>query len=124
MYKALGFKKIIRILLIIAFYLSLPLFILFTNPQNLALPLLVLPVLLLFLIIYVTVYLLFFKKLKRSKRLSKTRIYIISGIVALVPVLLIVLASIGQFTIRDIILATVIVVCISWYLLKVDFLKT
>jgi len=82
------------------------------------------PVVLLFVIIYTTVYLAIFKKYKRLNKLSKTRIYVISGISALIPVLLIVLASIGQFTLRDIVLALVIVVCISWYLLKVDFLKT
>ena len=117
-------KKNLRNICLALLYLSLPLFLLLTNPQNLPLPLLIMPVVLLFVIIYTTVYLAIFKKYKRLNKLSKTRIYVISGISALIPVLLIVLASIGQFTLRDIVLALVIVVCISWYLLKVDFLKT
>ncbi len=123
MLKALGFKKFTKILLITGLYLSLPLFIFFTNPDSLPIPFLILPVVLLFLIIFASVYFLITKKISRSKRISKTRIYIISGVVALIPVLIIVLASINQFTLRDIMLSSVIVVCISWYLLKVDFLK-
>jgi 4-amino-4-deoxy-L-arabinose transferase-like glycosyltransferase len=116
-------KKTLRIITLIVLYLSLPLFIFFTNPQNLPLPLLVLPIALLFLIIFTTVYLLIVKNIPSSKRISKTRLYIISAIVAIVPVMLIVLASIGQFTLRDIILSAVIVICMAWYLIKVDFLK-
>ncbi len=124
MIKALGVRKLAKIILLVALYLCLPLFITFTNPQNLPIPFLILPILLLFISIYVTIYLLLVKKVKRSKRVSKTRLSIISAVVAVVPVILIVLASIGQFTLRDIILASVIVISIAWYLLKVDFLKT
>jgi hypothetical protein len=114
----------INTLLFIALYASLPLFLFFTNPQNLPLPLLIVPIVLLFLIFYVTIYYLILKGFNKSRIISKTRLFIITAIVAMVPVLLIVLASIRQFTLRDIILSTVIVICISWYLLKVDFLKT
>jgi hypothetical protein len=124
MFSKLNYKKFKRIVLLVALYLSLPLFLFLSNPQSLPLPLLILPVVLLFLIVYTTIYIILLKRLKFSKRISKTRLILISAIIALVPVLLIVLASIQQFTLRDIILSTVIVVCISWYLLKVDFLKT
>jgi 4-amino-4-deoxy-L-arabinose transferase-like glycosyltransferase len=114
----------LKIILLILLYLSLPLFIFFTNPQNLPIPLLIMPVALLFAIIFVTVHLIITRKIKRSQVMSRTRLLIISGVIAIVPVILIVLASIGQFTLRDIILASVIVIIIAWYLLKVDFLST
>jgi len=116
--------KIRRFIILIALYLSLPLFLFFTNPQKLPLPLVITPIVLLFLIFYATAYYIIKSQFKQTKRLSKTRMIVISAIIALVPVLLIVLASIQQFTLRDIILSTVIVVCVSWYLLKVDFLKS
>lgn len=124
MLKKLGPKKITKIILLVVLYMSLPLFIFSTNPQNLSIPFLILPVVLLFIIIYVSVYIGILKKIARARRISRTRMYVISGIIALVPVLIIVLASINQFTLRDIILSSVIVIFVSWYLLKVDFLKT
>lgn len=117
-------KKIRNTILLVLLYLSLPLLLFVTNPQKLPIALLILPVFLLFVIIYVTVYLLLNKRIKKSERISKTRLALIAGIISIVPVLLIVLASIQQFTLRDIILSIVIVIGISWYLLKVDFLKT
>jgi drug/metabolite transporter (DMT)-like permease len=117
-------KKIKNLLMFTCLYLSLPLFIFFTNPQSLPLPLVILPVFLLFLIFYSTVYLLINKRIKRANKLSRTRLILISAIIAVVPVLLIVLASIQQFTLRDIILSAIIVISISWYLIKVDFLNT
>src|ERR1700689_5356688 len=117
-------KSIIRVIALLFLYLSLPLFLFFTNPQSLPLPLLIVPIILLFIIIYVTIYFFILKKLLKNRKISKTRLFIVTAIIALVPVLLIVLASIKQFTLRDIILSTAIVIFISWYLLKVDFLKT
>ena len=124
MLNKLNFTKARRIVLLLALYLSLPLFLFFTNPQKLPLPLVLLPIFLLFLIFYTTIYVLISTRFKNSRGISRTRLILISAIVAIVPVLLIVLASIQQFTLRDIILSTFIVICISWYLLKVDFLKT
>ena len=110
--------------LLVGLYLSLPIILLFTNPQNLPLPLLILPILIVFAIIYTTVYLIVGRKVSAAKHLSKTRLIIISGVSALMPVILIVLASIKQFTFRDILLAVALIVCIAWYLLKIDFLKS
>ena len=124
MLNKLNFTKARRIVLLLALYLSLPLFLFFTNPQKLPLPLVLLPIFLLFLIFYTTIYVLISTRFRNSRGISRTRLILISAIVAIVPVLLIVLASIQQFTLRDIILSTFIVICISWYLLKVDFLKT
>lgn len=118
------FKRFRNIILLVALYLSLPAVLIFTNPQNMPLPLLILPIILLFLIIYFSVYAYLIKKVKRAKEISKTRLVVISGVAALMPVLLIVLASIRQFTFRDILLSVALVVCVSWYLLKVDFLKS
>ena len=118
------FKRFRNVILLVALYLSLPAVLFFTNPQNMPLPLLILPIIILFLIIYFSVYAYLIKKVKRAKLISKTRLIVISGVAALMPVLLIVLASIRQFTFRDILLSVALVVCVSWYLLKVDFLKS
>lgn len=123
MLKDITLKRIFKYVLILALYLSLPLFVFFTNPQNLPIPLLLMPIVLLFIIIYFTVYLFIMKKINRAKKITRTRLYVISGIITLIPVLIIVLASINQFTLRDIILSAVIIIISSWYLLKVDFLK-
>lgn len=117
-------NKKIKIFLLVLLYLSLPLVIFLTNPNKLPLPLLILPVLLLFFIIYTTIYIILTKRFNKSRLISKTRMIVISGIAAIMPVLLLVLASIRQFTFRDIVLALALVICVSWYLLKVDFLKT
>lgn len=120
----INLKKARNILLILLLYISLPVILFLTNPQNLPVPLLILPIVLLFMIIFATVYFIFMRQLKRSGKISRTRLILISAIIAIVPVLLLVLASIRQFTVRDIILSIAIVISISWYLLKVDFLKT
>lgn len=62
------------------------------------------------------------KKNITSEKLSKKRRSVIAGVCAVMPVLLLLLASIKQFTFRDIVLAIVLVICVSWYLLKIDFI--
>jgi hypothetical protein len=117
-------KKFRTTLLLVLLYISLPVFLVSTNPQRLPIILLILPVVLLFIILYTTVYLLLTRKVKLAKSISKTRLIVIAGLTAIVPVLMLVLASIRQFTLKDILLTIALLVCVSWYLLKVDFLKT
>jgi hypothetical protein len=117
-------KKFRTTLLLVLLYVSLPVFLVSTNPQRLPIILLILPVVLLFIILYTTVYLLLTRKVKLAKSISKTRLIVIAGLTAIVPVLMLVLASIRQFTLKDILLTIALLVCVSWYLLKVDFLKT
>jgi hypothetical protein len=109
-------------LILAVLYISLPLLLIFTNPNNLPLPLLILPAVDLFLIIYLSVYILI-SKIKKPHPVSRTRTVIISGMCALVPVVLLALSSTQEFTAKDIILVTILVIAISWYLIRVDFLS-
>ncbi|HUD07443.1 MAG TPA: hypothetical protein VMR34_06195 [Candidatus Saccharimonadales bacterium] len=116
-------KVIRRRLLIVLLYISLPLILALTNPQKLPLPLVTLPLILTFLIIFSGVYFLIGKYTQGRPNITKTRRSVISGICALFPVLLVMLASINQFTTKDVILTVGLMLCMSWYLLKVDFSK-
>lgn len=115
------FKKIPKTALLIVLYLSLPIFLFSTNPQHLPIVFLIVPYLLLFLIIYVSIYYLLGGYFRHNSSESKARQVIIAGIGSAVPVVLILLASIRQFTIWDIVLSIAIVLFISWYLLKANF---
>jgi hypothetical protein len=101
-------------------YLSLPVILFATNPQKLPLPLLMLPMVSVFLIFYTTVLLLL-RKYSNQIKISKTRQYVLSVFCAIMPVILVVLASIRQFTFKDVILAIGLVALVSLYILKADF---
>jgi hypothetical protein len=98
-------------------YLSLPVILFATNPQKLPLPLLMLPMVSVFLIFYTTVLLLL-RKYSNQIKISKTRQYVLSVFCAIMPVILVVLASIRQFTFKDVILAIGLVALVSLYILN------
>ena len=116
-------KKIEKKFVIALLYLSLPIFLISTNPQHLPIVLLTVPYILLFLILYVTAYLAAPKYFKKSLSGSRTKQVIISGLFGVIPVLLIWLVSIRQFNVWDILLTLVILILVSWYLLRADFFK-
>jgi hypothetical protein len=116
-----GAKKLLNRTLLVLLYLSLPILLLSTNPQHLPIAFLVLPYLLLFLIIYVTTQLIIGKRFGNSRVASNTKRVIISGLFATIPVILVLLASIRQFTVWDILLSIAIMFFIAWYLIKVEF---
>lgn len=95
-------------------YLSLPLFIILTNPRELPLLMLWVPFLLLFAILFVTT-----RKLM-SRRLAGKKLITVSVTVAIIPVLLVILASIGQLTARDILISFALVLGTIWYLNRLD----
>lgn len=110
------YKKIITFVLLL---FSLPLFLAFTDPNQLPLPLLVIPIILFFVIFFSTFYLLveFVKP-----NIEKARRRTISSLLAVFPTLLIVLQSLKQLTTVDVLLVILIWVPLTWYLLKIDYL--
>lgn len=119
----LNTKNLSKRLGLILIYISLPLFLIFTNPQNLPISLLVIPYGLLFLIIYITSYTLLPKYFPKTFSATRTKKVIISGVLSFIPVLVFLLTSIGQFNFWDILLSLLILFLIAWYLLRVDFFK-
>ncbi len=110
--------KIKPYLIIGALYLSFPLLLMFTNPENLPLPLLMLPMLLLFVAFLATV-LLVLKRIKPEMNRSKRRI--IAVLFAVLPTLLIILQSIQQLSARDVIIVFGLWTLLGWYMLRIDF---
>ena len=113
-------KKIKQTVLIGLLVLSLPLFLLTTNPNTLPLPLLVVPILITFLIIYFGI-LFIVGRLKKDYSKSAKRT--ISALLALFPTLLVVLQSLRQLTLIDLVIIFLIFLPLSWYLMKIDYLS-
>lgn len=113
---SMDLKKHRRKLLLLAIYFSLPLFLAFTNPNNLALPLLVAPFILLFIIFFVT-----FSALVRSPNRRKKVLIAATG--ASVPVLLLIFQSMHQLTIKDVLLVGGLVGITIFYLSRADFIR-
>ena len=110
-------KHIWRVSLVFVLYLSGPLFLLLTNPKNLSLPLLIFPFLWLFVSIIYGLTGLY--KLLAGKPVGR-RLQLNFGLIALVPVLLAILQSIHQLSIKDIVLVLGLVAVASFYVSKLD----
>jgi hypothetical protein len=105
--------------LLATLYIAGPIFIITTDPRDLPLPLLVLPFMWLFTILFVTTWIV----LKRRQNISKRQVVIISGVVASIPVLLAIFQSIHQLSIKDVLLSTGLVLLAAWYVLRADFIR-
>lgn len=113
------YKKLKQFLGYSALYLSGPLFIALTNPDNLPLPLLVLPFLWLFVALFVAIR----QVLGRFKDIRTRQATLVAGFGATLPVLLIIFQSIHQLSIRDILLSIGLVGVAALYMLRADFIK-
>jgi len=105
-----------RLLILLGLYLFVFLFFIIVNPEKLPLVLLLLPFLLIFVTIYMTLILIldtFFKIKSQPKRL-------IAFSISVMPVLLLIIQSITQLTLRDVLLSISIVVIIVWYTTKLN----
>ncbi len=100
-------------------YVSGPVFFLLTDPHNLPLPLLVLPFLWLFTVIFVTAH----KILGLRKDISGRKLVIVAGVIATIPVLLALFQSIHQLSLKDVLISTGIVLFAAWYLMRADFIR-
>ena len=117
---AFNIKQVQKLIIIVLMWVSLPLFILLTNPENLPIPLLVVP----FLLLYATLYMsarLSLMYLTPNLTMGRTRL--IAMLIAGLPTLLLVLASIKQLTIRDTAIVVGLLVFLVFYLRRIDFLK-
>lgn len=113
-------KQVQKLIIILAIWISLPVFLLITNPETLPLPLLLVPFLLLAISLYKTAELGYGVMFKR---LSKYRIRVLAAISAALPTLVIILASIGQLTIRDLAIIGGLLAFLTFYLRRIDFIR-
>lgn len=90
------------------------LFLLFTNPQELPLPLLILPFVYAFVTLFLTIRLVV-QSLTDSKTLGNT----VGMTITIFVILTLVLASIRQLSARDLLISLAITVILSWYLIKI-----
>ena len=101
-------KKLI-IALLSAIFLCL--FIFSTDPRNLSAGLLLVPPILLFVILFTLSYAV----LAAFTSISKSKLRLMSGVVAMAPVLLLLLASLGQLTGKDTLLSLLFVGGLAGY---------
>jgi hypothetical protein len=113
-------RRISTRFLLTSVYLVIPVFLLMTNPEKLPLPLLILPFVLLFAALFLTARLLlrrYFANLggRYNRGLALA--------LATLPVLLLILQSIGQLSIRDLLITAGLLIGLVFYFRKTDFLK-
>lgn len=111
--------KYTKIGALIGLYALGPLFFSLTDPNNLPLPLLILPFLWLFAALFVSVLVVL--KYKTSASVKQSRI--IASLFASLVVLLCVFQSIHQLSIRDVAISVAIIGIAALYLLRADFIK-
>lgn len=97
-----------------------PAFMAITSPDKMPLALLIVPFLWAFASIFATTWLLC--GLVGSLAVGRRRL-ILSGVIATLPVLLLVLNSIHQLTIRDLLIVLTIVGLLTLYMSRADFIK-
>jgi hypothetical protein len=103
-------------------YGLLPLFLMFTNPDKLPLPLLLVPFLIIFTALFLTVMFVG-SHTHFLKGISTRRKYAIAGFVAALPMLLALFQSLHQLTIRDVLIAVALIVGVIFYISRADFLR-
>lgn len=102
-----------------ALYIFGPLLFMLTDPNSLPLPLLILPFIWLFAVLYVSVHLLLKLKTGATKKQSQ----ITAALCASLIVLLAVFQSIHQLSVRDVAISVAIIGIAALYLLRADFIK-
>jgi hypothetical protein len=112
-------QKITKVGLISLVYAAGPLFFILTDPEKIPLPLLILPFLWLFAVVFVST------KLVLRYRTSATpkQVTIVANLLACLLVLLLVFQSIHQLTIRDVFISLAIIGIAAVYLLRADFIS-
>lgn len=105
-----------RIILIVASYLLAFFYFAGVNPEKLSIIFVLVPFIIIFTVLYLTINLFIDIFLK----ISKTQKHIITLVCSLMPTLLLLIQSITQLTLRDIILSLMIMALIVWYSLKLN----
>jgi hypothetical protein len=114
-------KQVQKIIMLVLLWVSLPVFLLITNPETLPLPLLIVPFILLLLVLYKTAETILAVSFRQ---ISAKRIKLMAGISAVLPTLLLILASIRQLTIRDSAIVVGLLIMLTFYMRRIDFIKS
>jgi len=101
-------------LIAVVSFLLLLIFLMVTNPQHLALVVLLIPFLLIFIVLYNLI--MFVLRTVGPRRLSMRHKKVVAVVLSLEPVLLLLLASINQLAPRDGILSLILIIGFAWYL--------
>jgi hypothetical protein len=112
-------KQVQKLTGLILLWVSLPAFLLVTNPETSPLPLLIVPFILLAAALYKSAEIILRLSFNRA---SDQRTKITAAVVALLPTLLLILASIRQLTIRDTAIVGGLLLLLVFYMRRLDFL--
>lgn len=116
-------KPFIYLFLFVLTFFALFVFLFLTNPKSLPLPLLLVPVILVFIIFYLIFYWLISRSIFTNKKFSRSSSVVMAICLSFIPVILLTLASIQQFTFRDIILSVLFLVLFFIYFMRADFVR-
>lgn len=103
------------------FALSGMLFLLTTNPQKLSPILLIVPFVLFFLALFLAVVLVSSVMAKTAQPALKRKSFLFSVIFALYPVMLLLLQSIGQLSLRDVVTLSLLLAISGLYIARSSF---
>lgn len=104
-------------------YGGLVIFLFTTDPTKLPLALLLLPIVWLFLCLFVAGYYLLPKLFIGSTTFSRSRSRVLAFLIAILPSMLLLLKSIDQLTVRDGLLLFALILFAVFYASRISFLK-
>lgn len=97
------------------------LFLLTTNPQNLSPILLIVPFVFFFLSLFLAIVLVTTTMAKATRPALKRKSFLFSIILAIYPIMLLLLQSIGQLSFRDVVTLTLLLVISGLYIARSSF---
>jgi hypothetical protein len=109
-------------LVMTALFIAIGLLLFGTDPNELPLPLLILPFILLFLLIFLGTLFIFQQK-THSLKLFTNRSVTVAMTVAILPVLLVVFQSIHQLTFKDVLVSFALLGGILFYISKTNLIN-
>lgn len=113
-------NQIKKLIVILLFWVSLLVFMLITHPESLPLPLLIMPFALLAIALYKTARTV----LRVSfRQISDQKVKTMAGVIAVLPTLLLILASIRQLTVRDVAIVFGLLLLLVFYMRRIDFVN-
>ncbi len=113
-------KDLRKIALYALTYASLPLFLMLTSPRDLPIVALLVPFLLFFIILFFT-FTILIRVFSSGVTVRKRRIT--AGAMAMFPVLLLLLQSIGQLSLRDVTIVIALMTIIVFYVMRSDIVR-
>lgn len=111
-------KQVQKLTILLGLWISLPVFLLMTNPEDIPLLLLFVPFILLAMGLYKTAETVLSRG---NAQLSRKRVRFLAGVIAVLPTLLLVLASIQQLTVRDGAIVVGLLMLLTFYMKRIDF---